>query len=72
MSTSRRERRQTAKHFGLLEKKESYSQMVSRYSRAKEFGEKIHTQNLQDQKNKEITSAKESESQENPYSFLSK
>jgi hypothetical protein len=64
-----------AKQFGLLEKKESYSQLVSRYSRSKEFGEQIHTQNLQDQKNKEIKSGSNPSSddtQENPYSFLSK
>lgn len=75
MSTSRRERRQMAKQFGLLEKKESYSQMISRYSRSKEFGEQMHTQNLQEQKNKEIKSESDSgsvESKENPYSFLGK
>ncbi len=61
-----------AKGFGLLDKKESYSQMVSRYERAREFGSQFHVQNLQDQKNREISQEKKEGGQENPYSFLQK
>ena len=61
-----------AKNFGLLNSKESFTQMASRYTRAREFGSQVHIQNLQDQKNKEIKEGKEEGTQENPYTFLQK
>lgn len=84
MSESRRYRRAMAKQFGLLSKKETFDQMIERYKRSTQMGEKFHTQHLQDLKNKEILKAEEnsdpqnikdpeeSGSEENPYGFLGK
>jgi hypothetical protein len=84
MSESRRYRRAMAKQFGLLSKKETFDQMIERYKRSTQMGEKFHTQHLQDLKNKEILQSesdsdtqntKDSEglnSEENPYGFLGK
>lgn len=84
MSESRRYRRAMAKQFGLLSKKETMDQMLERYRRSIQMGERFHTQHLQDLKNKEILgsesnsdsqdtkSSEESTSEENPYGFLGK
>ena len=73
-----------AKQFGLLSKKETMDQMLERYRRSIQMGERFHTQHLQDLKNKEILgsesnsdsqdtkSSEESTSEENPYGFLGK
>ena len=73
-----------AKQFGLLSKKETTDQMLERYRRSIQMGERFHTQHLQDIKNQEILQSEgnsdsqdipESEgstSEENPYGFLGK
>lgn len=84
MSESRRYRRSMAKQFGLLSKKETFDQMIERYKRSTQMGERFHTQHLQDLKNKEISQSENnsdiknikdsegSKSEENPYGFLGK
>ena len=84
MSESRRYRRAMAKQFGLLSKKETTDQMLERYRRSIQMGERFHTQHLQDIKNQEILQSEgnsdtqdtqdsgESSSEENPYGFLGK
>jgi hypothetical protein len=84
MSESRRYRREMAKQFGLLSKKETFDQMIERYKRSAQMGERLHTQHLQDIKNKEILQSEEnsdsqntkdsegSTAEENPYGFLGK
>jgi hypothetical protein len=82
MSESRRYRREIAKQFGLLSKKETFDQMIERYKRSTQMGERFHTQHLQDIKNKEILQSEEdsedlknsegSTPDENPYGFLGK
>jgi hypothetical protein len=84
MSESRRYRRAMAKQFGLLSKKETVDQMMDRYKRSIQMGERFHTQHLQDLKNKEILQSEEnsddqnikdsevSKPEENPYGFLGK
>jgi hypothetical protein len=84
MSESRRYRRAMAKQFGLLSKKETTDQMLERYRRSIQMGERFHTQHLQDIKNQEILQSEGnsgsqnipdsegSTSEENPYGFLGK
>jgi len=54
MSQSRRQRRQLAKQFGLLGKKESFSEMRERIRRAQKMGKQIHLKNLEEAKNNQI------------------
>lgn len=85
MSESRRYRRETAKQFGLLSKKETFGQMSERYKRSIQMGEMLNTKHLQDIKNQEILQEKDINSEsikikdseeintdENPYGFLGK
>lgn len=51
-SQSRRQRRKIARDLGLLGKKESFTQMLERIRRSREYGEMLHRQNLTLQKNK--------------------
>ena len=50
-SQSRRQRRKMAKDLGLLGKKETFTQMLERSRRAREYGEMLHRQNLTRLKN---------------------
>lgn len=77
MSLSRRERRGFAKQLGILSKKESYTDMLQRFSRSNRAGEYLHTHHLQQIKNSELESnpetPKDSEEESiNPYGFLGK
>jgi hypothetical protein len=54
MSQSRRQRRQMAKQFGLLGKKESFSDMRERIRRAQQMGKQIHLKNLENNRNNQI------------------
>lgn len=54
MSQSRRQRRQMAKQFGLLGKKESFDEMRERIRRAQQMGQQIHLKNLENNKNSQI------------------
>lgn len=85
MSESRRYRREMAKQFGLLSKKETFDQMSERYKRSIQMGEMLHTKHLQDIKNQEILQSEDINSEsievkdseeistaENPYGFLGK
>jgi len=58
MSESRRQRRQLAKQFGLLGKKESFDQMRERIGRAQKMGKQIHLKNLEDSMNNQIEARK--------------
>jgi len=51
-SQSRRQRRKIARDLGLLGKKESFTQMLERIRRSREYGEMLHRQNLTLHKNK--------------------
>jgi hypothetical protein len=81
MSLSRRERREYAKHLGLLSKKENYQEMVGRFKRSNEAGDYLHTHHLQEIKNSQSEPKAQKESIEdhldpsediNPYGFLGK
>ena len=51
---SRKERRALAKKLGLIGKKESLNEYLERSRRAREFGNQIHLQHLQNQENYRI------------------
>jgi len=67
---------------GLLDKKESYNQMVGRYQRSNQAGEHLHTHYLQELKNYQIDSevaapettqnSQEDGVEINPFGFLGK
>lgn len=67
MSQSRRQRRQMAKQFGFLGKKESFDEMRERIRRSQQMGKQIHLKNIENIKNNQIETqkAKEIASQEN-------
>ena len=81
-SSSRRNRREYAKQMGLLAKKENYNQMVGRYQRSNQAGDRLHTHYLQDLKNYQIdgesssTNTTQNPQEEgteiNPFGFLGK
>lgn len=54
MSQSRRQRRQMAKHFGFLGKKESFDEMRERIRRSQQMGKQIHLKNIENIKNNQI------------------
>jgi hypothetical protein len=54
MSQSRRQRRQLAKQFGFLGKKESLTEREERTRRAHKMGKQIHLRNLENIKNYQI------------------
>ena len=54
MSQSRRQRRQMAKQFGLLGKKESFSDMRERIRRSQQMGKQIHLKNMEEIRNNQI------------------
>jgi len=59
MSQSRRQRRQMAKHFGFLGKKESFDEMRERIRRSQQMGKQIHLKNMENIKNNQIETQKE-------------
>lgn len=61
MSQSRRQRRQMAKHFGLLGKNESLDQRRERIRRSQKMGKQIHLKNLEDIRNDQIEAQKSRE-----------
>ncbi len=54
MSQARRQRRQLAKQFGFLGKKESIDQMRERLNRSQKMGKQIHLKNLENIKNNQM------------------
>jgi len=48
---SRKERKALAKKLGLVKKKESFKEMMSRIGRAQEFGKMLHMQHLENIQN---------------------
>lgn len=63
MSLARRQRREIAKHFGYLGKKETLDVMRERLQRSQKMGKQLHLQNLERIQNDIIESRKEKQIQ---------
>lgn len=61
MSLARRQRRQIAKHFGYLGKKESVDAMRERLQRSQKMGSQLHLQHLERVQNEIIESRRQNQ-----------
>ena len=67
MLPSGRERRALAKKLGLKKKKESFKEMMQRFTRSQEMGKMIHEMNLQYMENQRLSNDQKEESEKSEF-----